>query len=83
MKDRPVVHAKRIEKVAKELAVAALTEHDPDTRRLARRCARALLDIARFVRWRRWASAQRRLARLAEFGIFVPSSAKRFIASKE
>ena len=44
---KTAIYAQRVLRVAKELATLAVEDDDPDIRRLARRDARSLLDIAR------------------------------------
>jgi hypothetical protein len=75
---KTAIYAQRVLRVAKELATLAVQDDDPDIRRLARRDARSLLDIARLLQWRRWKSAKTKVAQCRS-AIFVPKSVKQFL----
>jgi len=75
---KTAVYAQRVLRVAKELATFAVLDDDPDVRRMARRDARSLLDIARLLQWRRWKTARTKVAQCRS-AIFVPKSVKKFL----
>jgi hypothetical protein len=76
---KTAVYAHRVLKVAKELATLAIADPDKDVRRMARRDAKALLDVARLLQWKRFKTAKNKVATSGRSAIFIPKSVKKFL----